>query len=159
VATLVSTVLDVCGAGWLIALCLAAVFNLGVAIRLSFFTRSVVALVAFFPIATLPLWIGIFGSLLSLTQVIELGLDREMASEAVNMNVLIAMALLPTVVGATLSIPAYATAAYGRFWLATKTMPTSRASAVGEKGALAADEQAYQQYADSLAGSGHRRIR
>lgn len=161
-STLISTVLDVCGPGWLIALCLAAVVNLGVAIRLAFFKKSVVALVAFFPIATLPMWIGILGSLLSLTQVIDLGMDREMANDTLNMNVLIAMAMLPVVVGASLSIPSYAVAAYGRFWLATRTMPSPVAATTAaqeKQDVLAADEMAYQQYADTLAGSGHRRSR
>ncbi|MEZ6136551.1 MAG: hypothetical protein R3C53_16775 [Pirellulaceae bacterium] len=152
------TILDVCGPGWLAILCLAAAINLGVALRLTFRLQSVVALVAFSPIAGLPLWIGIVGSLVNLAEAIELGSDRAIAGSVMEFNVLVAMALLPAFVGAVLTLPAYVVATYGRFWLVTRSVgevakPTEDLKAAAPD----ADELAYQQYAESVAVGGYRR--
>ncbi len=161
--TLVSTTLEVCGAPWLIAVLLVALVNLGVALKLTFGSRSVVALVAFMPVAFLPLGIGIIGSLISLTQAIEVGMDPS-ASPTVSQGneILVAMALLPVAVGGALAVPSYAAAAFGRFWLATRAAAPSSISAAATTtnaslSTSSGDEMAYQAYADLVTTAGHRK--
>lgn len=161
--SIIKTVLDVCGPGWLSILTLVAVINLIVAARLTFVSRSVIGLVSFLPVSLIPLWIGVLGSLFSLTQAIELSVAGE--SDGLGSNLLIAMALLPFAVGASFCIPAYALAAFGRLWLATRSMASATVKSTNVKGiseaqSLAkADEAAYEQYADMVNTSGHRRNR
>ena len=157
--TFITTISDVCGYAWLAVVCLVALVNFGVALKLVFSTRSVIAVVAFLPVTFVPLWIGVIGSLLSLTQAVELGMSG--AGEALNSNLMIAMALLPLAVGGALSVPAYVACAFGRLWLATAGT-LSRGAEVHPKStktveAAIDDDVAFQNYADLVTSAGHRR--
>ncbi len=153
---MLTTILDVCGRGWLIAVVLVALINLAFAIKLVFVNRSVIALVAFGPIAVLPLWLGVIGCMLSITDAIQLGMSGE--ANSLNTNLLVALALLPLVVGAALCIPAFFVSSFGRFWLATRSVA---AKTVSKETASSAsnDDLAFQQYSDMVSTTGHRRAR
>ncbi len=156
---LFATAKEVCGVPWLAITLIVAVMNVLVAIRLVFFSRSVVGLVAFMPVAFLPFVLGVLASTTGLLQSIEISVGDAASKD--NPTLLLCWALLPLVLGGAMSTPAYAIASLGRLWLATrgtKQTQQSEISRVELKAQKAAsDEAAYQAYADFVNSAGHRK--
>ena len=156
-----ATAQEVCGVPWLCVTALIATLNVVVAIRLVFFSQSVVGLVAFMPNAFLPLALGVLAATTGLLQTIELSVV-DMASKG-NPALLLSWALLPLVLGGAMSTPAFAIASLGRLWLATravkqpKQIETSRSELKTQQAAT--DDAAFQARADFVNASGHRKGR
>lgn len=156
---MLSTAQEVCGTPWLVIAIVIALLNTLVALRLVFFTQSVVSLVAFKPVAFLPLVLGVLSSSLGLLQSLEIAMSED--SGEANPALLLSWGLLPVVLGGALSTPAFTIAALGRLWLATRVIRTpspkqpTRAALKAQQDAD--DEAAYQSYADFVNGAGHRK--
>jgi hypothetical protein len=135
--------------------------NVVVAIRLVFFSQSVVGLVAFTPVSFLPFVLGVLASTAGLLQSIEISIGDAASKD--NPALLLSWALLPLVLGGAMSSPAYAIASLGRLWLATrgarqpKQTEPSKADLKAQKEAT--DDAAYQAYADFVNTTGHRKGR
>lgn len=160
VVEMISTATAVCGLPWLVIAASVALVNVALALRLVFASRSVVGLVSFMPVTFLPLAIGVVGSAPGLLQAVAIAVGATADSEK-NAALLLSWALVPLVLGGAFSVPAYSIGALGRFWLANrgprvqaKVEPT-RSDIMAAK--TAADEMAYQAYADQVTSSGHRR--
>ena len=138
---------------------LVAAINVVVALRLVFFSQSVVGLVAFMPVAFLPFVLGVLAATTGLLQSIEISVGD--ASSKENPALLLSWALLPLVLGGAMSTPAYAIASLGRLWLATRSarqpkhIEPSRADLRAQK--ATADDAAYQAYAEFVNTTGHRK--
>ncbi len=156
-----ATAQEVCGVPWLCVTALVALMNVFVAIRLVFFSQSVISLVAFMPVSFLPFLLGVLASTTGLLQSIEISIGDAASKD--NPALLLSWALLPLVLGGAMSCPAYTIAALGRLWLATrgarqpKQIEPSRADQKAQK--TAADDAAYQAYADFVNTTGHRKGR
>lgn len=156
-----ATTQEVCGSLWIYITSIVALLNVVVAIRLAFFSQSVVGLVAFMPVAFLPFALGVLAAATGLLQSIEVSVG-DLASKE-NPALLLSWALLPLVLGGAMSTPAYAIASLGRLWLATRgvkrpnLLETSRAELKARK--VASDDASLQAYAEYLDASGHRRSR
>jgi len=154
-----ATAQEVCGIPWLLVTSLIAVLNVVVAMRLVFFSQSVVGLVAFMPVAFLPLILGVLAAATGLLQSIEISVGDAASKD--NPALLLSWALLPLVLGGAMSTPAYTIASLGRLWLATrgprqpKQIESSRADLKSQK--AAADDASYKAYADFVNSSGHRK--
>lgn len=135
--------------------------NVLVAIRLVFFSKSIVGLVAFVPVAFLPFVLGVLASTTGLLQSIEISVGDAASKD--NPTLLLCWALLPLVLGGAMSTPAFTIASLGRLWLATRgprqPTPTDPSKADIRAQKAAADDAAYQAYADFVNSTGHRKGR
>ena len=158
-AQLFTTIQEVCGMPWLCITSLVAAMNVVVALRLVFFSQSVVGLVAFMPVSFLPLVLGVLAATTGLLQSIEISIGDALSRE--NPALLLSWALLPLLLGGAMSTPAYAIASLGRLWLATRgsrqpqQTESTRADRKSQNGAD--NDAAYQAYADFVNTTGHRK--
>lgn len=156
-----ATAHEVCGVPWLCITAVIALMNIAVAIRLVFFSQSVVGLVAFVPVAFLPFALGVLAAATGLLQSIEISIGDEASKD--NPALLLSWALLPLLLGGAMSTPAFAIASLGRLWLATRgaKQPKQVEPSKGELKAKKAidDDAAFQAFADMVNSGGHRKGR